>query len=181
MNHTSFAVTVFSVIASILLFGLWSNVYVYAQHSSSPSSPPPPASASDSSTMLSAEQIAAICDPNNPSSKLDPVNTTESRICGIPKTLKPDLSNATSSATNTTEVSSTATTPQQTTTTKPTAGTLATDTSKQHQQIATTNNNINNKTVSRLIDTKVAAMAPVGNPAATHHQLHHYYSYHHYL
>ena len=40
MNHTSFAVTVFLVIVGILLFGLWSNVYVYvyAQDSSLPSS-----------------------------------------------------------------------------------------------------------------------------------------------
>ena len=28
----------------------------------------------------------AICNPNNPSSKLDFVNTTESKICGIPPT-----------------------------------------------------------------------------------------------
>jgi hypothetical protein len=36
---------------------------------------------------LTPEQKDAICNPNNPSSKLNPVNTTESRICGIPKTL----------------------------------------------------------------------------------------------
>ncbi|MFL6426341.1 MAG: hypothetical protein ACJ71R_22500 [Nitrososphaeraceae archaeon] len=34
---------------------------------------------------LTPEQKAAICDPNNPLSKLDHVNTTESEICGIPK------------------------------------------------------------------------------------------------
>lgn len=39
-----------------------------------------------SSLSLTPEQRAAICDPNNASSKLDFVNTTESRICGIPKT-----------------------------------------------------------------------------------------------
>ncbi|MFL6400544.1 MAG: hypothetical protein ACJ72J_13320, partial [Nitrososphaeraceae archaeon] len=33
---------------------------------------------------LTPEQKAAICDPNNPSSKLDHVNTTESKICGLP-------------------------------------------------------------------------------------------------
>jgi hypothetical protein len=37
-------------------------------------------------STLTPEQRVAICDPNNPSSKLDFVNTTESRICGIPKT-----------------------------------------------------------------------------------------------
>ena len=36
---------------------------------------------------LTPEQKDAICNPNNPLSKLNPVNTTESRICGIPKTL----------------------------------------------------------------------------------------------
>jgi hypothetical protein len=42
---------------------------------------------------LTPEQKAAMCDPNNP--KLKIVNTTESKICGIP-------SNTTSTAANTT-------------------------------------------------------------------------------
>jgi hypothetical protein len=33
---------------------------------------------------LTPEQVAAVCDPNNP--KLNFVNTTESKLCGIPKT-----------------------------------------------------------------------------------------------
>jgi hypothetical protein len=44
---------------------------------------------------LTPEQKAAICDPNNP--KLNFVNTTESRICGIP----PTPTNATSAANTT--------------------------------------------------------------------------------
>jgi hypothetical protein len=44
---------------------------------------------------LTPEQKDAICNPSNPASKLNPVNTTESKICGIPKTLKPKLSNMT--------------------------------------------------------------------------------------
>jgi hypothetical protein len=36
---------------------------------------------------LTPEQKDAICNPNNPLSRLNPVNTTESKICGIPKTL----------------------------------------------------------------------------------------------
>ena len=44
--------------------------------------------------MFNKYQKDAICNPNNPLSKLNPVNTTESRICGIPKTLN---TNATSS------------------------------------------------------------------------------------
>ena len=54
-----------------------------------------------SSSSLTPEQKAAICDPNNPSSRLNPVNTTESRICGIPVTVKPHPSNATSAGTET--------------------------------------------------------------------------------
>jgi hypothetical protein len=57
---------------------------------------------SSSSLSLTPEQRDAICDPNNPLSKLNPVNTTESKICGIPKTVKPHLSNMTSSEANTT-------------------------------------------------------------------------------
>jgi hypothetical protein len=38
----------------------------------------------NSTSELTPEQKAAICDPSNP--KLNFVNTTESRICGIPKT-----------------------------------------------------------------------------------------------
>jgi hypothetical protein len=37
-----------------------------------------------SSSSLTPQQKAAICDPGNP--KLNFVNTTESRICGIPQT-----------------------------------------------------------------------------------------------
>ena len=54
-----------------------------------------------SSSSLTPEQKAAICDPNNPSSRLNPVNTTESRICGVPVTVKPHTSNVTSAGTET--------------------------------------------------------------------------------
>lgn len=53
---------------------------------------------------LTPQQKAAICDPNNPSSRLNPVNTTESRICGIPLTVKPHPSNTTSAGTETPSV-----------------------------------------------------------------------------
>ena len=59
---------------------------------------------SSSSISLTPEQKAAICDPNNPSSRLNPVNTTESRICGIPLTVKPHPSNTTSAGTETPSV-----------------------------------------------------------------------------
>ena len=48
----------------------------------------------NSTSELTPEQKAAICDPSNP--KLNFVNTTESRICGIPKT----PTNTTSSTAN---------------------------------------------------------------------------------
>jgi hypothetical protein len=51
-------------------------------------------------TSLTPEQKAAICNPSNP--KLKVVNTTESHICGIPKTVKPHISNTTSSTNATT-------------------------------------------------------------------------------
>jgi hypothetical protein len=38
----------------------------------------------NTSSLLTPQQKAAICDPNNP--KLNFVNTTESKICGIPTT-----------------------------------------------------------------------------------------------
>ena len=56
--------------------------------SSSSSSP-------SSSSSLTPEQKTAICDPNSPTAKLNPVNTTESKICGIPKTVRPSISNGT--------------------------------------------------------------------------------------
>src|ERR687888_1272509 len=54
----------------------------------------------NATSSLTAAQKDAICNPNNPASKLKPVNTTESRICGIPVTVKPHPSNTTSSGTN---------------------------------------------------------------------------------
>src|SRR5919197_902279 len=50
---------------------------------------------------LTPEQRDALCNPNNPLSMLKSVNTTESEICGIPKT---QPLNATSAAANITAV-----------------------------------------------------------------------------
>jgi cell division protein FtsN len=63
-------------------------------------------------SSLTPEQKDAICNPNNPASKLNPVNTTESRICGIPVTVKPHPSNTTAATTETgTEIPSVVPTP----------------------------------------------------------------------
>ena len=50
----------------------------------------------EGNVTLTPEQKDAICNPDNPDSKLNPVNTTESKICGIPKTVKPHMSNTVS-------------------------------------------------------------------------------------
>jgi hypothetical protein len=54
-------------------------------------------SSSSSSSSLTPQQRAAMCDPNSPSLKV--VNTTESRICGIPKTVQPSIPNGTDTGT----------------------------------------------------------------------------------
>ena len=48
---------------------------------------------------LTPEQVAAVRDPNNP--KLNFVNTTESKLCGIPKTIT-NTTSANMTAANTT-------------------------------------------------------------------------------
>jgi hypothetical protein len=94
MSNTSSIFTVFSVVFGLLLFSIWSNIPANAQQSLA--SPP---AASPSSTTISSELKARMCDPANPSLKV--VNTTESRICGIPKSVK---NTTTAAATPTTSV-----------------------------------------------------------------------------
>ena len=83
---TIIAASIVSVIA-ITGFGNFGIAKGQVSNNSTPSS----------SSSLTPEQKDAICNPNNPASKLNPVNTTESKICGIPKTVKP--SNTTTSTT----------------------------------------------------------------------------------
>ena len=54
-------------------------------------------------SSLTSEQRDALCNPNNPLSMLKSVNTTESEICGIPKT-QPSNATTTTSAVNTTTI-----------------------------------------------------------------------------
>ncbi|MFL6384780.1 MAG: hypothetical protein ACJ712_07400, partial [Nitrososphaeraceae archaeon] len=93
MSNTSSIFALFSVLVGILLFSIWSNTHVFAQQSSSPtlsaSSPP---TGSSLSKPISSELKSKMCDPSNPSLKV--VNTTEARICGIPKTVKPPIASA---------------------------------------------------------------------------------------
>ncbi len=44
-------------------------------------------------SSLTPQQRAAMCDPNNP--KLNFVNSTESKACGLPKSIKSNMSNTT--------------------------------------------------------------------------------------
>ena len=53
-----------------------------------------PAQAQGNASTLTPQQKDAICNPNSPSAKLTPVNTTESKLCGIPKTVKPHLASS---------------------------------------------------------------------------------------
>jgi hypothetical protein len=109
MNHTSLTLTFLSILVSILLSAIWSHTNVYAQQISS---------SSDVTSTLSSELKAKMCDPSNPSLKV--VNTTESNVCGIPKTVKPSLastppttalSSSTSSTIKPTSITSIATPP----------------------------------------------------------------------
>ena len=84
MNNTRLIYAVFSVIVGVLLLGIWSNIQVYAQQSSA-ATPLSTANLS-STTTISPELKAKMCDPGNPSLKV--VNTTEAHICGIQKTVK---------------------------------------------------------------------------------------------
>src|SRR5919197_4366267 len=82
MNHATSIVSILLTLG-IPLAAVLSNTAsgVYGQQST-PSSP----NGSSLGTISSAKLKAIMCDPSNPSLKV--VNTTESRICGIPKTVK---------------------------------------------------------------------------------------------
>ena len=157
MNNTRLIYAVFSVIVGVLLLGIWSNIQVYAQQSSAAT--PLSTANSSSTTTISPELKAKMCDPNNPSLKV--VNTTEARICGIPKTVKPPSLPAptplTSAVSSPTESKS-----------SPLTASLAAP--KQQKMIASNNNNaITPAAASQLAKQTVAgkettaSVAPVRN------------------
>jgi hypothetical protein len=85
------AIVVAFVTVIITLFGSGVFNITQAQTPSAPSSPAPSSPAPSSpaptnKTALPPAIKAKICDPNNP--KLAFVNTTESNICGLPKSIK---------------------------------------------------------------------------------------------
>jgi hypothetical protein len=119
MNHTTLLVGLVLTLGIPLAATLTSTFTVNAQQlSSSPSSSIP------RTTTVSENVKSEMCDPSSPSLKV--VNTTEARICNIPKTVK----DPTTTAASTTPTESTATTPAS-----------SSSSPKQQQQIATTNNN----------------------------------------
>jgi hypothetical protein len=76
VNNIISIFTLFSLPVDIMLFGLWSNVHVYAQQPSSITSSPPKVS-----KPISEELKAQMCDPSNPDLKV--VNTTDRYVYGI--------------------------------------------------------------------------------------------------
>jgi hypothetical protein len=162
MNHTNLIFVAFSFIVGILVFAIWSNTHVFAQQLPSLSSSLPPSGGSGSSSPsspISSELKAKMCDPSNPSLKV--VNTTESNICGIAKTVKPPIASA-ATPPQTSAVSSPSS--QQTATTiKPSAANITAP--KQQQTKTTNNNNIN--AISRPIgDATGTTIATVSHPTA---------------
>jgi hypothetical protein len=166
MNQTIFILGAFPLLGGILIFVISSNVYAYAQQQLSPSLAADSSSSNSTSVSntISPELKAKMCDPSNPSLKV--VNTTESRICGIPKTVKPH--SLSSAVTPPTSAAVSLPPQQQTTITKPTTTAPSVDSAppKQQQQIATTNKN--NNTNTSLLPTGGASRAtisPVSNPS----------------
>jgi hypothetical protein len=150
MNNTYLIFAVFSVLVSVLFFGIWSNIDVYAQQ---PSSPP----SASSTTTISSDVKAKMCDPSSPNLKV--VNTTEARICGIAKTVKPPTLAATPPTTS--PVSSSKQQQQPTKITKTTPESVANIAAPKQNQIASTNDN---NAVSRSSATATGAtITPVGN------------------
>jgi hypothetical protein len=94
MNHSGLFFTIYLAVGSvILLFAVWSNIPAYGQQPSSlPTISPPSIASSPSNTTISPEVKAKMCNPSNPSLKV--VNTTEARICGIPKTVGPAIASS---------------------------------------------------------------------------------------
>jgi hypothetical protein len=135
MSNTGLIFALFSVLSGVLIFGVWSNIHAYAQQSSSATSLSPAATGSSRSTTISQEVKAKMCDPSNPGLKV--VNTTEARICGIPKTIKNTTATAAMSPPTTAASSPSSSTPPPTKLSLPAANVAAT----KQQKITASNNN----------------------------------------
>jgi hypothetical protein len=138
MNHTNLIFIISSLLVGILVFSIWSNTHAFAQQPPSSSLPPDGSSSSTSlSNPITSELKAKICDPSNPDLKV--INTTESRICGIAKTVKPPLASSV-----VTPPTSAVSSPSSPPSTQQTTTTVATNTATPpNQQVKTSNNNTN--------------------------------------
>jgi hypothetical protein len=160
MSTISPIFALFTVLSGVLIFGIWSNIQAYAQQPSSSPTPLSPPTVSRSTT-ISPQVKAIMCAPGSPSLKV--VNTTEARICGIPKTVK---SNTTTAAaippTSTTGISSPTTTT--TTTTKLSTANIA---GPKQQKISTTpaTSQLSKQTTGASKESPTAApsIAPIRN------------------
>ena len=85
MSNISSIFALFSLLSGVLVFGIWYNIQAYGQQPSSSTKTLSPPTVSHS-TSISPQVKAIICAHDNPDLKV--VNTTEARICGIPKTVK---------------------------------------------------------------------------------------------
>ena len=149
MNHTTLLVGIVLTLGIPLAATLASTFSAYAQQlSSSPSANLP-----STTTTIYAKLKAELCNPSNPSLKV--VNTTEARICNIPKTVK----NTTTSSLSPSSPTTTSTSVASPSTTQ-TAASAAQVSSKVNpkQQVATTNNSnvslrTNSATISAPYDT----------------------------
>jgi hypothetical protein len=99
MINISSIFTLFTVLSGVLILGSWSNIQAYAQQSPSPTQ-----LTTRHSTTISSAVKAKMCAPGSQS--LNVVNTTEARICGIPKTVKSNTTTAAIPSLSTTGVSS---------------------------------------------------------------------------
>ena len=137
MNHTNLIFIISSLLVGILVFSIWSNTHAFAQQPRSSSLPPDGSSSTSLSNPITSELKAKICDPSNPDLKV--INTTESRICGIAKTVKPPLASSV-----VTPPTSAVSSPSSPPSTQQTTTTVATNTATPpNQQVKTSNNNTN--------------------------------------
>jgi hypothetical protein len=95
MSFTAVVLAAIAIISAVLEIGIINGSQAQILQktppaTSLPSTSPPPSSPTRQSptntTTITPALKSKICDPNNP--KLTFVNTTESHLCGIPKTIK---------------------------------------------------------------------------------------------
>jgi hypothetical protein len=178
MSNINSFFTLFLVLSGVLIFGIWTNINAYAQQ---PSSSPTSLSPASHIVTISSAVKAKMCAPGSPSLKV--VNTTEARICGIPKTVKSNTTTAAAiPSTSTTAVSSPSTSPptttklpatnvaapkQQKTTTTPATSQLPKQTTGASKETTTAVRNVSDKP---SLPSSPSTIAPQVNTVNKKHQ-----------